>query len=70
MTKRTLPKHSFSIKSFFHRFRKDQSYLTSLETAYAQKSLELKTLKRLLQQGSSHMPFQYFSVTASSKRNG
>lgn len=51
MTQCNVTNRRFSIKSFLSRIRKKKLYITMLETAYARQSIELQTLKRLVNQG-------------------
>ena len=49
MTQRNVTNRRFSIKSFLSRIKKKKVYLAMLEAAYARQSIELQTLKRLVQ---------------------
>ncbi len=49
MTQRNVTNRRFSIKSFLSRIQKKKVYLTTLEAAYVQQSIELQILKRLIQ---------------------
>ena len=51
MTQSNVTNRRFSIKSFLSRIRKKKLYLSMLEAAYARQSIELQTLKRLVNQG-------------------
>lgn len=51
MTQCNVTNRRFSIKSFLSRIRKKTFYLSTLEAAYSQQSIELQTLKRLVNQG-------------------